>query len=52
MLTPTRTDTNSLFITGVLNELGLDVAHKAVVGDDRADPRRTPSSTRSPGTAC
>lgn len=36
MLTPWRTDTNSLFITGVLNELGLDVAYKAVVGDDRA----------------
>lgn len=35
MLTPTRTDTNSLFITEVLNAIGLDVAYKAVVGDDR-----------------
>ncbi|MDH4063506.1 MAG: competence/damage-inducible protein A [Acidobacteriota bacterium] len=37
MLTPFRTDTNSLFITEVLNELGLDVAYKMVVGDDRAE---------------
>jgi nicotinamide-nucleotide amidase len=33
MLTPVKTDTNSLFITGVLNEIGIDVASKAVVGD-------------------
>jgi nicotinamide-nucleotide amidase len=33
MLTPAKTDTNSLFITGVLNEIGIDVASKAVVGD-------------------
>ncbi len=33
MLTPTKTDTNSLFITGALNEIGIDVAAKAVVGD-------------------
>jgi nicotinamide-nucleotide amidase len=37
MLTPTRTDTNSLFVTEVLNALGIDVAYKAVVGDDRAE---------------
>jgi nicotinamide-nucleotide amidase len=35
MLTPTRTDTNSLFVTEVLNGLGIDVAYKAIVGDDR-----------------
>jgi len=34
MLTPTRTDTNSLYITEVLNGLGIDLAYKAVVGDD------------------
>jgi nicotinamide-nucleotide amidase len=33
MLTPVKTDTNSLFITGVLNEIGIEVASKAVVGD-------------------
>ncbi len=33
MLTPTKTDTNSLFITGALNEIGIDVAAKAIVGD-------------------
>jgi nicotinamide-nucleotide amidase len=37
MLTSTRHDTNSLFITDVLNELGLDVAYKAVVGDNLAE---------------
>lgn len=36
LLTPSRIDTNSLFITERLNELGIDVVMKAVVGDDRA----------------
>ncbi|HTM03212.1 MAG TPA: competence/damage-inducible protein A [Vicinamibacterales bacterium] len=35
LLTPTRLDTNSLFITEQLNALGVDVVAKAVVGDDR-----------------
>ena len=35
LLTPSKLDTNSLFITERLNELGIDVAAKAVVGDDR-----------------
>jgi nicotinamide-nucleotide amidase len=35
MLTPDRVDTNSLYITGVLNELGIPVAYKAIVGDQR-----------------
>jgi nicotinamide-nucleotide amidase len=35
LLTPSKLDTNSLFITERLNELGVDVAVKAVVGDDR-----------------
>jgi competence/damage-inducible protein CinA-like protein len=34
MLTPFRVDTNSLFITERLNEIGYDVRMKAVVGDD------------------
>ena len=36
MLTPTHVDTNSLFITERLNELGIAVQGKAVAGDDRA----------------
>jgi nicotinamide-nucleotide amidase len=34
MLTPFRQDTNSLFLTGRLNELGVEVAVKSVVGDN------------------
>lgn len=39
LLTPTRTDTNSLVITDILNGLGIDVAYKVIVGDDRAELR-------------
>ena len=35
MLTPTHIDTNSLFITERLNELGIDLQAKSVAGDDR-----------------
>ena len=35
MLTPTHIDTNSLFITERLNELGIDLQGKSVAGDDR-----------------
>jgi nicotinamide-nucleotide amidase len=35
MLTPSRIDTNSLFITEQLNALGIEVVFKAIVGDDR-----------------
>lgn len=37
LLTPTRLDTNSLFITEQLNSIGIDVITKAVVGDARDD---------------
>ena len=37
LLTPQKTDTNSLYITEVLNDLGIAVAFKAIVGDDRAE---------------
>ena len=33
LLTPFRLDTNSLFLTSELNQVGLRVVHKAVVGD-------------------
>lgn len=37
MLTPHRQDTNSLYITEKLNELGVTVAFKSIVGDRRKD---------------
>jgi nicotinamide-nucleotide amidase len=37
LLTPHRVDTNSLFVTQVLNDLGIAVAFKAIVGDNRAE---------------
>jgi nicotinamide-nucleotide amidase len=39
LLTPTRLDTNSLFITRCLSEYGIAVRAKAVVGDCRDDLR-------------
>jgi nicotinamide-nucleotide amidase len=36
LLTPSKIDTNSLFITEQLNLLGIDVKLKAVAGDERA----------------
>lgn len=35
MLTPERVDTNSLYLTGELNNLGIEVVTKCVIGDDR-----------------
>ena len=35
MLTPVKTDTNSLYLTDQLNALGIEVVEKYVVGDDR-----------------
>lgn len=37
MLTPFRQDTNSLFLTEKLNEIGVTVAFKSIVGDRRKD---------------
>ena len=34
MLTPFRQDTNSLYLTSQLNELGVQVAFKTIVGDN------------------
>lgn len=36
MLTPSKIDTNSLYLTGELNALGVEVRRKAIVCDDRA----------------
>ena len=37
LLTPDRTDTNSLFLTHELNELGVSVRYKTIVGDEPDD---------------
>ncbi|HKW88535.1 MAG TPA: competence/damage-inducible protein A [Candidatus Acidoferrales bacterium] len=39
LLTPYRMDTNSLYLTGELNKLGIRVLQKTIVGDDRAHLR-------------
>ncbi len=39
LLTPFRQDTNSLFLTERLNQLGVNVAFKTIAGDDRAHLR-------------
>ena len=36
LLTPTKTDTNSLWLTQKLNEIGIEVKLKIIVGDDQA----------------
>ena len=36
LLTPYRQDTNSLYLTGKLNSLGIEVRFKTIVGDDAA----------------
>ena len=35
LLTPHRTDTNSLFLTEKLNEMGVEVIFKVISGDDQ-----------------
>ena len=35
LLTPEKTDTNSLWLTEKLNEIGIEVKLKTIVGDDR-----------------
>jgi nicotinamide-nucleotide amidase len=37
LLTPQKTDTNSLYVTEVLNDLGIAVAFKSIVGDSRSE---------------
>jgi nicotinamide-nucleotide amidase len=39
LLTPFRLDTNSLYLTGELNQLGIRVVHKDVVGDSLDEMR-------------
>ncbi len=36
LLTPTKTDTNSLYLTEKLNEIGIEVMLKTIVGDDES----------------
>ena len=42
LLTPSRLDTNSLFITEQLNLLGIEVVCKSQVGDDRKEIASAP----------
>ncbi|HYL96231.1 MAG TPA: molybdopterin-binding protein, partial [Terriglobales bacterium] len=35
LLTPFRQDTNSLYLTDKLNQLGVEVSFKTIVGDSR-----------------
>lgn len=44
LLTPFRMDTNSLFLTEQMNQLGVEVIFKSVVGDDRRRLWRQPST--------
>jgi nicotinamide-nucleotide amidase len=37
LLTPSRLDTNSLFITEQLNRVGVEVRYKSIIGDDRGE---------------
>jgi nicotinamide-nucleotide amidase len=39
LLTPFRLDTNSLFLTAQLNEVGIQVVHKSIVGDSPEEMR-------------
>ncbi len=45
LLTPFRMDTNSLFLTEKLNELGIEVVSKTVVGDDPERLKKVLSDT-------
>ena len=47
LLTPSRIDTNSLFITDQLNRIGIDVVLKLVVGDSREELARAFQLARS-----
>jgi nicotinamide-nucleotide amidase len=40
LLTPSKLDTNSLYLTERLNLLGIDLAFKSVIGDDREELAR------------
>jgi nicotinamide-nucleotide amidase len=46
LLTPERIDTNSLYLTEKLNEIGIDVHLKTIVGDDEANLERVVRSAR------
>ena len=36
LLTPGKVDTNSLYLTQHLNDLGIEVVAKSIIGDDRS----------------
>ena len=47
LLTPFRQDTNSLYLTGQLNILGIEVGFKTIVGDDLKDIVRVTTAALS-----
>ena len=47
LLTPFRQDTNSLYLTGQLNSLGVEVGFKTIVGDDLKDIVRVATAALS-----
>lgn len=47
LLTPFRQDTNSLYLTGQLNSLGVEVGFKTIVGDDFKDLVRVTTTALS-----
>ncbi len=47
LLTPFRQDTNSLYLTGQLNSLGVEVGFKTIVGDDLKDIVRVTTAALS-----
>ena len=49
LLTPSKVDTNSLWLTERLNALGLEVVRKSVVGDDRVRLESAIRSAFGPG---
>ena len=49
MLTPSKVDTNSLWLTESLNALGVEVVRKTIVGDDRARLVETIRAAFAPG---
>ena len=53
LLTPSRIDTNSLFVTEQLNLLGIEVAFKMVVGDRKSTRLNSShvSESRMPSSA-
>ena len=49
LLTPQRVDTDSLYLTGKLNHLGVEVVRKSIVGDPAVFYTESTPTARVPG---